>query len=213
MKKLLLMTLMLCLLLAGCGNLSQDATAGNEQSATISPRPNATMENLTDATLAVSFAEGDVYVDDTGKLQMKVKIYTYDLYDAVDIAQLKVGDTIIHLADEVKVTSIERSQSGLIFVNGGLENGGFDLIAGDGGVFYECGFNDAKNWYEAGAETIRVSADFMGYDNKNPEVGEVIIYPGDFLIAGVVEYDFTPYNTTIRTEAGQIVELIRSFVP
>ena len=55
----------------------------------------------------------------------------------VDISNLKVGDTVVTHSGEVKVTSLERSQSGIIYVNGGLENGGFDLVTDDSGVFFE----------------------------------------------------------------------------
>ena len=236
MKKTILITLALCFLLAGCsqraadtvdnkesevGSVATDMTARetpapveeSEPALTVYSLPDTTMENLTDAILSVSLAEGDAYVDDTGKMQMKVKIYTYDLYDAKDIAQLKAGDTIVRHAGEIKVSSVERSESGFICINGGLENGGFELTTSGGGVFYEIGFNDIKNWYEVGEATIRVSVDFIGYDNADPEQGEVILYPGSFLVGEVTDYNFTPYNTTIRIEAGQIVELIRSYVP
>ena len=53
------------------------------------------MENLTDAILSISLDEGDAYVDDQGRMQMDLKIYTYDKYDMVDIANLKVGDTVV----------------------------------------------------------------------------------------------------------------------
>ena len=152
-------------------------------------------------------------MDDTGKMQMKVKVFTYDRYDMVDISVLKEGDTIVTHAGEVEVTAMERSDSGIIYINGGLEEGGFDLVTDESGVFYEVGFNDAKNWYEVGEATIRVSADFKGYDNSDPEQGEVIIYPGDFLVDGVADYNFTPYNTTIRVEGGQIVEMNRVYTP
>lgn len=235
MKKLILLTVVLCLLLVGCGKSFPEATTEREQldstkaetelvdsasgeqdvalAVTVYPLPDTTMENLTDATLSISLDEGDAYVDDTGKMQMKVKIYTYDLYDAKDITQLKVGDIIVRHADEVTVTSVERGESGFLCINGGLENGGFDLAAGGGGIFYEIGFNDVKNWYELGEATIRVSVDFIGYDRSDPERGEVVIYPGDFLVDAVTDYNFTPYNTTIRIEAGQIVEMTRVFVP
>ena len=108
---------------------------------------------------------------------------------------------------------MECSDSGIIYINGGLEEGGFDLVTDKSGVFYEVGFNDAKNWHEVGEATIRVSADFKGYDNSDPEQGEVIIYPGDFLVDGVADYNFTPYNTTIRVEGGQIVEMNRVYTP
>ena len=234
-KKIIVLWMVFCLLLTGCaasqkGNgeneipsdiaaskamvsSDTDSTEQPEETHTITPLPDTTMENLTDAILSVSLDEGDAYVDDQGRMQMDLKIYTYDKYDMVDIANLKVGDTVVRHSGEVKVVSKEQSETGTISINGGLENGGFDLVTDDCGIFYETGFNDVKNWYEIGEATIRVSADFKGIDNADLEQGEVIIYPGDFLIGAVTNYDFTPYNTTIRVEDGQIVEMNRVFTP
>jgi hypothetical protein len=207
MKKISVIFTALFLLLAGC------ASAQPDPAQKISPLPDATMENLTDAILSVSLAEGDAYVDETGKMQMDLKIYSYDCYDMVDISNLKVGDTLVRHSDEVQVTSIEQNDAGTIYINGGLDNGGFDLVTDDCGVFYEMGYNDHKNWYQVGEATIRVSADFKGSDCADPELGEVVIYPGDFLVDAVTNYDFTPYNTTIRIEGGQIVEMNRRYIP
>lgn len=234
-KKTIVLWMVFCLLLTGCaasqkGNgeneipsdiaaskamvsSDTDSTEQPEETHTITPLPDTTMENLTDAILSVSLDEGNAYVDDNGRMQMDLKIYTYDTYDMVDIANLKVGDTVVRHSGEVKVVSKEQSETGTISINGGLENGGFDLVTDDCGIFYETGFNDVKNWYEIGEATIRVSADFKGIDNADLEQGEVIIYPGDFLIGAVTNYDFTPYNTTIRVEDGQIVEMNRVFIP
>ena len=207
MKKIMMIMMMICLLLTGCGNVQE------ETGATVSPLPDTTMENLTDAILSVSLEEGGAYVDDTGKMQMDVKVYTYDKYDMVDISELKEGDTIVTHSGEVEVTSIERTEGGLICINGGQEEGGFDLFTDESGIYYEIGFDDAKNWYEIGEATIRVSADFVGYDNADPEQGEIIIYPGDFLVDAVTDYNFTPYNTTIRAVGGEIVEMNRRYTP
>ena len=234
-KKIIVLWMVFCLLLTGCaasqkGNgeneipsdiaaskamvsSDTDSTEQPEETHTITPLPDTTMENLTDAIFSVSLDEGNAYVDDNGRMQMDLKIYTYDKYDMVDIANLKVGDTVVRHSGEVKVVSKEQNEAGTIFINGGLENGGFDLVTDDCGIFYETGFNDVKDWYEIGEATIRVSVDFKGYDNADLEQGEVIIYPGDFLIGAVTNYDFTPYNTTIRVEDGQIVEMNRVFIP
>ena len=236
MKKIMMFTIVLCLLLAGCTQTKQsdaaesevpepstveteaeqDASGSAEQespTARIQPLPDTTMESWTDAILSVSLKEGDAYVDDTGKMQMDLKIYTYDKYDMVDISLLKAGDIIVTHAGEVEVTSVERSENGAVYINGGLEAGGFDLVTDDSGIFYETGFNDAKNWYEVGTATIRVSADFEGCDQSDPEQGDVILYPGDFLVGAISNYDFTPHNTTIRVEEGQIIEMTRRYVP
>lgn len=235
MKKNVLMLMLIGLVLTGCGNAAdnqnaevisseqvnvtteakQEASesAGEEAPVVVSPLEDTTMENLTDATLAVSLEEGGAYVDDTGVMQMDLKIYTYDKYDMVDIAVLKVGDTLVTYAGEMEISSLDRNDYGTVIINGGLEEGGLDLATNDTGFYYEMGFNDVKSWYEVGEATIRVSADFLGTDSSDPEKGEVTLYPGDFLVGAVTNYNFTPYNTTIRVEGGQIVEMTRIFTP
>lgn len=234
MKKIIVLWIAFCLSLAGCTSsrtYSNENTALTddknsvvaekdavdtelaEEARTISPLPDMSMENLTDTILSVSLDEGNAYVDDHGRMQMDLTIYSYDQYDMVDIANLKVGDTLVRHDGEVKVASKEQHEAGTIYINGGLDNGGFNLITDDCGTFYEMGFNDTKNWYPVGEATIRVSADFKGIDRADLELGEVIIYPGDFLIGAVTNYDFTPYNTTIRIENGQIIEMNRRFIP
>lgn len=171
-KKTIILLMASCLLLSGCAYSQTDGgendvlvdnklaviaeihdTAAMVQAVTsqkISPLPDTTMENLSDAILSISLDEGDAYVDDSGRMQMDLKIYTYYKYDMVDIANLKVGDTVVRHSGEVKVISKEKNEAGTISINGGLENGGFDLVTDDGGVFYETGFNDVKNWCEIG---------------------------------------------------------------
>lgn len=195
-----------CILLTGCGSEKEPA-------AIIAPLPDSVMENLTDAMLSVSLEEGDAYVDDTGIMQMDVKIYSYDKYDMVDIGALKVGDTLANHFGEIEVTSLEENESGIISINGGLEAGGLDLVTDGSTIYFEIGMDDMKNWYEAGEATIRVSADFQFLDNGNPETGELLFYPGSFLVGEVMDYNFTPHNTTIRVENGQIVEMTRRYTP
>ena len=180
---------------------------------TVKPLPDTTMDNLTDGIFSVSLEKGDAYVDDTGKMQMELKIYSYDKYDMVDIANLQVGDGIVSHAGEVKVTDLKTAESGLIFVNGGQDAGGFDLFTDESGVYFEVGFNDAKNWYQVGEAKIRVSVDFEGHDFADPTKGDVVLFPGSFLGDEVTNYDFTPYNTTIRVEDGQVMELTRVLLP
>ena len=232
MKKWIVLLSAVCLLLAGCGQSKQNEPAqaeisekpaveteaeqdvpGNEEQSepavVVNPLPDTTMENLTDAILAISLQEGDAYVDDTGKMQMDLKIYTYDKYDMVDIAALKVGDTIETHSGEVNVASLEKKDDGTILINGGIEKEGLNLVTDDNGIFYEITADDEKKWYEVGEATIRVSTEFIGYDNSDPAQGEVLMYPGGFVTNEVSNYDFSPLNTTIRVENGQIIELNR----
>ena len=152
-------------------------------------------------------------MDDTGKMQMDVTVYDYDKYDMVDISMLKVGDILVTHTGEVEIVSLDRNEFDAVFINGGLDEGGFDLITNEDGIYYESGYNDVKNWYEVGKATIRVSTDFTYYDLSDLEAGEILYYPGSFLIGEVTDYHFTPGNTTIRVENGQIMEMHRIYTP
>ena len=234
-RKVTILFIACSLLLCGCGNLqpndtehviptettSSDVVTNDVPTATepiadaqtISPLLDTTMENLTDAILSISLDEGDAYVDDTGRMQMDLTLYTYDKYDMVDISKLKVGDIMVRHSGEVAITSIERNELGTILINGGLEHGGFNLTTDDCGLFYEIDGNNQHNWYEIGDATIRVSVDFKGADHADPTLGEVTLYPGDFLVGAVTNYNFTPYNTTVRVENGLLVEMHRVYTP
>ena len=224
MKKSIVFTLVLCLLLTGCGNVKAateatqavSTTAATEQTAPASriyPLPDTTMDNLSEAILSVSLEEGDAYVDDTGIMRMDVTIYTYDKYDMVDISMLKVGDILVTHSGEVEISALERKENGTLLINGGLDENGLDLITDESGIYYACGYSDAKNWYITGEATIRVSTDFLYHDTSDLEIGEILYYPGSFLIGEVTDYHFTPHNTTIRVENSQIIEMHRVYTP
>lgn len=191
-----------------------DTNIETETAVIISPLPNdIDINHLENGTLAVSLEQGDAYVDDTGAMQMDVTVYTYDLYDMIDIANLKEGDTIIIRGQEVKVTSLERTDMGLL-INGGLDENGYELRTDESTVWYEIGYSDIKSYYEVGKATIRVSADMNFYDSSDLDKGEVIYYPGDFLTdkAGIIYY-FVPNNTSIVIEDGMIIEMYRRYTP
>ncbi|MBP3570010.1 MAG: hypothetical protein J6K04_12695 [Lachnospiraceae bacterium] len=182
---------------------------------TISPLPvTIDMNNLTDCTVAVSFDKGDAYVDDNGVMQLKVKVYTYDLYDMVDIAMLTPGDTIILRGEDVLVTDLVRTDFGAVQINGGLDAGGYELITTENTVYFETGYSDAKTWFELGEATLPVSGDFILTDKMDLDKGEVTYYAGDFLTddAGIF-YHFIPNNTTIIIQNGQIIEIERIYTP
>lgn len=219
MKQLLLVLLAGCFLLSGCSSweaYEESAAAEVTEAASASvvyPLPDTTMEDLDDAILSVSLEEGDAYVDDTGIMRMDVTVYSYDKYDMVDISALKVGDVLATHEGEVEIAALAREENGTILINGGLDKEGFDLVTDETGIYFVRGYNDGKSWYEVGEATIRVSVDFLYYDTSDPEKGEILYYPGSFLIGEVTDYNFTPYNTTIRVENSQIVEMYRVYIP
>ena len=215
MKKTLSVILTLILsvgLIAGCNS----QTGKEENNAkVINPLPETLDVNALDnCTVAVSLEKGDAYVDDNGKMVMDVTVYSYELYDMVDISTLEENDVIVRQNKEVKITGLERLDSGLVRINGGEENGGFDLVSNDNTVYYETGMNDIKAYYELGKATLPVSVDFEYIDDSNPDDKAKKYFPGDFLTddAGI-EYNFTPNNTSIVIENGHITRMNKVYIP
>lgn len=193
-----------------------EETVNEEQDAvTVSPLPcTIDMNALDNCTLAVSFEKGDAYVDDTGAMRLDVTVYTYDLYDMVDMAILKEGDTMVIGGEDVLVESLERLESGAVLINGGIENGGYDFGHNESGVYFEHGMSDVKSYYPIGEASMKVSADFEFIDSSDLDNGETIYHQSDFLTddAGIF-YHFTPNNTSIVVEDGMIIQMTRVYTP
>jgi hypothetical protein len=217
MKKILSIILAVILslgMLAGCGTKTE--TESKEPNVNvISPLPETLDINALDnCTVAISLENGGVYVNDSGKMVMDVTVYSYELYDMVDIASLKENDVILRKNEEVKVTEIERLETGLVCINGGEENGGFDLVSNDSTVYYESGMNDIKAYYELGSVTLPVSDEFEYVDESDLDADAKKYFAGDFLKddAGI-EYNFSPNNTSIVIENGTIIKMNKTYMP
>ena len=215
MKKTLSVILTLILsvgLIAGCNS----QTGKEENNAkVINPLPETLDVNALDnCTVAVSLEKGNAYVDDSGKMVMDVTVYSYELYDMVDISTLEENDVIVRQNKEVKITGLERLDSGLVRINGGEENGGFDLVSNDSTVYYETGMNDIKAYYEIGMVTLPVSDEFEYIDESVLDSEAKTYYPGDFLTDDAeIEYNFTPNNTSIVIENGTIIKMNKVYMP
>ena len=217
MKKILSIILAVVLslgMLVGCGTKTE--TESKEPNVNvISPLPETIDINALDnCTVAISLEKGGAYVNDSGKMVMDVTVYSYELYDIVDIASLKENDVILRKNEEVKVTEIERLETGLVRINGGEENGGFDLVSNDSTVYYESGMNDIKAYYELGNVTLPVSDEFEYVDESDLDADAKKYFAGDFLKddAGI-EYNFSPNNTSIVIENGTIIKMNKTYMP
>ena len=217
MKKTLSIILAVVLslgMLAGCGTKTE--TESKEPNVNIiSPLPETLDINALDnCTVAISLENGGVYVNDSGKMVMDVTVYSYELYDMVDIASLKENDVILRKNEEVKVTEIERLETGLVRINGGEENGGFDLVSNDSTVYYESGMNDIKAYYELGNVTLPVSDEFEYVDESDLDADAKKYFAEDFLKDDSgIEYNFSPNNTSIVIENGTIIKMNKTYMP
>lgn len=181
----------------------------------IAPLPlSVDIANLGDCTVAASLEEGDFYLDDDGKAQMKFTIYDYDRYDMVDIANLAVGDRIEIRGEEIEVRELERPDGSMVSINGGKELGGFDLTTDDSGVFFEMGENDVKSWLALGTVTLPVNPEFVFEDSSDLDSGLKTWYAGDFLMPQVeIAFGFSALNTTVTIQNGEVIAMYRVYIP
>lgn len=223
MKKILLtVAILICMaaMLCACGQTAPPTVPPENdtevpEAVVIRPLENPIdLENLTDCTLAVSIKEGDVYQDESGNVQMKATVYTYDVYDMVDIAALKEGDVIERLGEEITIDTVERNENGDVIINGGIENGGFELASNDTTVFYEIRENDAKAYYALGEVVLPVADTFVFTDSSDLDNDPVVYTVAEFLAPEAeIVYHFVPSNTQMILEGGVVTALNRTYIP
>lgn len=222
MKRLFKATLSLGLALgvlglSGCGTPAADsgsASAGGSQGEA------RRVEPLADTLDVSALAEGDQQFtagfrgsdirEDGGQLVIDLTVYTYDLYDAVDISMLAAGDTLVVKGEDIPVTAVAEENGG-VTVNGGLVNGGIDLTSAGGGTFRVLLENDAPDLYEAGTITLPVAQDFVLTDDSDPESPGQTLYAGDLL--GLGDEVFSPQATTVETAGGMVTAIHRDYMP
>ena len=189
----------------------ETATSGENEPAVVTPLAAAVdITKLEDCTVAISLEKGDFYVDKTGAVMMDVTVFAYDVFDLVDISSMKEGDTILRGQEEVLILSIERNENGLVLINGGLDDGGFELYTEENTVYYERSDSDGKVYYEIGKVSLPVSSDFTYSDASDLDKGTVTLGAEDFLEdAANIEYCFNANNTTIEIENGYVTAMTK----
>ena len=222
MKRLFKATLSLGLALgvlglSGCGTPAADsgsASAGGSQGEA------RRVEPLADTLDVSALAEGDQQFtagfrgsdirEDGGQLVIDLTVYTYDLYDAVDISMLAAGDTLVVKGEDIPVTAVAEENGG-VTVNGGLENGGVDLISAGGGAYRVQLENDARDLYEVGTVTLPVGQDCVLTDDADPEDTGRTLYAG--ALRGLGDEVFSPQATTVETVGGTVTAIHRDYMP
>lgn len=194
---------------------TEQTTAGEQSEKRITPLPSTmSVDNLNDATFAVSFLPDDVKMDGEG-LSVHMTVYDYEFFDMVDISQMEKGDVIVCNGVDTAVESIEREDNGMITINGGLENGGCYLMTDGDGVYYETGFDDAKTYYSIGETTLEADTNFVFTDNSDLENQGKTMDAKEFAeyVQTQSEHTFQPNNMSVRTENGKISEIVKNYMP
>lgn len=170
------------------------------------------VEEFDNAKFAASFGAGDFIKNADGTFTLTTMIYRYEMFSSEDIQSLKVGDTIWCLGKNVAVETIEVRDSGLIIVNGGIENGGRYFKTDENGLYFESGMNDRHSYYEIGENTYTLSADFVFTDNSDMDNPKT--YTAEELMS-LLTYDthFVNSNTIVETSNGVVTAIVRNYIP
>lgn len=197
------------LLIAGCTSANKKATHK-----CVAPLESGiSIDSLSDCTVATAFnAEDFNWRGDN----LSMTLYSEYLYDAVDVSQLQAGDTLIYEEKAMPIDSIQ-TENGFVIINGGLEQDGACLAAGEGGTYRATTFDDHSVYKEMGKVNVILSEDFVIID-----CGENPTDPCDTIRTGQKAYidklpetrrDFNPMNTRVRIENGLVKEINRRWIP
>ena len=167
--------------------------------------PETDLAHLADGIYPVSFDRGDVFSGTSGIFMNAVHIYAEEIYDIVDMHTLNPGDTIM----------VEEAD-GFITVNGADEMNALLFVpVEDSNVYRIYQDDDLATYTELGVTTLSVSAEAVFTDSWDIE-SEPVTYSSADMVAAMQSSEndyFVEFNTTVRIENGQVVEVTRVYVP
>lgn len=172
------------------------------------------VNNFDDGIYPVAFDRNEVEKGEEG-CSITFEIFNMDLYDAVELHCMEVGGYIEIGGEIVKIKSL--STDGNVIINGGLDNGGAELIPVGGGVYRYQGWDDIATYTSFGKVKLFVpdTIDFVDLGNVEKSMKGVTV-PGKktFDYLKTTKYDsFNQYSTRIRIDNGAVVEFFREYRP
>lgn len=211
-------TLLISLAALACSSCIKNASGSLTQDSAvhklIAPLPaGVAIDELKDCTVPAAFHPAD-FNWMGGNLTMT--IYNQDLYDAVEISQMQVGDTLVYTGEPMVVNTIAESHGG-IDINGGLDEGGCCLAGYEGGTYIARNWDDHATYTELGKAEIALADDFViidcGIDPNDPI--DTIRTGQKLYIENLKDSrkDFFQLNTRVTIENGIITEIKRHWIP
>ena len=215
---------LLCVLFVGCTN-----TSNKEDLACQFVKPLPTKSPFKGSPM-LSTSE---YVSDTGGLEglipavftssdfnwkdstLTLTAYSIDTYKASEIDNLQKGDTILFRNDTIIVSKIEKGR--YLTINGGIENGGVELAAYEGGTYRVQLMDDHPQYSELGKVQLPLSKDLTIIDcGDNPtDPYDTIRTNHKQWLDNAKEYkrEFSELNTRVKIENGIITTITRNWIP
>lgn len=177
----------------------------------------SSIEEIDDMILDVRFSIDDI---DLENKKIKFEIYNPDLYDAVEVNELKVGDKIVVSEEEILIDNIEEN-SNFVEINGGIGGSetGVSLVAADGGTYRSVVFNDHSTFAYVGETEFPfannfVIEDYFGGDYGNDGRKASLENLSEFIKELPEGYgEFGEICTTLRVVNNEVVNITRRWIP
>ncbi len=193
---------------------ADESSAGKrgEEPITVEPIVNhLSVDGSMDATFSASFTPASDITKDGDSYTLSFDAYYEQYYEAAIIAMLKAGDSIVIGSDTVLIDSIE-DNGGIYMINGGLDEGGYDLITDGNDMYYERGYDDYRSYGELGHSKLPIADDCAITDNSDLDHQDKKLTIEE-LAANDDYVGFLESNTVITVEDGKITEITRSYRP
>lgn len=173
--------------------------------------------NIEDATMRASFEASAI---DPESKTASLALYEMDVYDAVDMTTLAVGDVIIVGDKEYTVDSVDEND-GYIEINGGYaaSETGMTFVSNDGGTYRATLSDDYATYSKIGDVVLNISDEFslvdhMGGEPDNEGVSADLAgyseYVGGLDKSGIV---FDCSNVEVHIVNNELVSVVRYWVP
>ena len=180
----------------------------------IAPLPaGINVENLQDCTVPASFNLEDI---DWTEGKLSITVYNKDLYDAVEVSQLQVGDTLFYDDYPIVINKIEENECGIEINDGQIDEEGCCLAPYEGGTYVAIHWDTHATYTELGKAEVALADDFVIID-----CGEFFTDPSDTIRTDQKRYienlkdgktSFFRLNTLVTIENGKITEINRRWI-
>lgn len=219
------MTGCMVLTCAGCGTSGENQSTNITSTQVDMPIETSTEEiciepiqsmydvnDLSNSEFAASFTADDVKTQEN-QTSIHLTAYDYEQFNASEIENLKVGDTLVIDQKEMKVESVEPQSDSWIQINGGLEQDGCDLYKGEDGLYYEMQL-ESKSYQPMTELDLPLTKNFVFMDSSDPDKQGQKYNTEEFLdLLKDDVYGFYPNNSTVTVENGEITQITRNFIP
>lgn len=175
------------------------------------------MKNLPDGIYRVDF-EKDNIIEEKDGTYIKAYIYSEDIYDTVELHNMKVGDKIFIGGTETLVEEIhwDKNESRLCINFPSFEEAMEEFRPSEsGGTYYITGLDDHHSYTLRGQAKIKMSENLVMKDSSawGEEEKSIPMKNIKDHVSKRPEGDFWHLNTYLRVESGEVVELVHHYIP